>query len=76
MRAKSSAKVKQAMDLMKVLQLRQECRERIDKDGFIEKMIFWIDDEQYPAPAGPIPQSVIDKEEAAATPTDLTQFVQ
>lgn len=49
---KSSAKVKQVNDLMTLLHIRVEARERITDQGFIEKLVFWIDDEKYPqAPA-------------------------
>lgn len=47
-RARSVEKVKQVTDLMKLLHLRQECKERVDRDGFIEKQIVFVDDEQYP----------------------------
>jgi len=50
MRAKSAEKVKQVMDLMTSLNLKVEARERIDEGGFIEKLVFWIDNEKYPSP--------------------------
>ncbi len=53
MRTRSSEKVRQVTDLMKVLSLRIEARERVNEQGFIEKLVFWIDDEAY-APAEPI----------------------
>ncbi len=49
--ARSGEKVKQVTDLMALLHLRVEAKERIDQHGFLEKTIFWIDDEKYPAPA-------------------------
>ncbi len=50
MRERSAAKVKQVVDLMHSLQLRQEARERLNpQTGFIEKLVFWIDDEKYEA---------------------------
>jgi hypothetical protein len=51
MQASSAAKVKQILELMQSLHVRSEARERISQDGFIEKTVFWIDDEQYPSPA-------------------------
>ncbi len=63
MQARSSAKVKQVTDLMKILYLTHEVRERVDpQTGFIEKMVYWIDSEKYPAAA---PASSTGKEEAA-----------
>lgn len=55
-RTKSAAKVKQVMELMKVLHLRVEAKERISPEGFVEKIVFWVDDENYQldqAPAAP-----------------------
>lgn len=53
MRDRSKAKVKQVMDLANELHLKVEARERIDEQGFIEKVVFWTDTEKYPsAPAG------------------------
>lgn len=49
MQAKSADKVKQIMSLMGVLHLRVEARERITEQGFIEKLVFWIDEEKYPS---------------------------
>jgi hypothetical protein len=48
MRAKSAQKVKQVMELMKVLHLRVDARQRVSPDGFIEGTVFWIDEEKYP----------------------------
>ena len=49
MRAKSSEKVQQVLSLMKVLNITVEARERVNDQGFIEKVVFWIDGENYPA---------------------------
>lgn len=51
MRNSSAAKLRQVTELMKVLHMRVEARERVTENGFIEKVVFWIDDEQYPQPA-------------------------
>lgn len=52
MRSSSAAKVKQIIELMNSLHVRNEVRERLDMNtGFIERFVFWIDDEQYPSPA-------------------------
>jgi hypothetical protein len=48
MRAASAAKVKQVMDLMKLLHLEVEARQKINQQGFIEQVIFWVDNEKYP----------------------------
>lgn len=54
MQARSKEKVKQMMDLAKVLNLKIEARQRISQEGFIEHVVFWIDEEKYPAmPATP-----------------------
>lgn len=50
MKKRSSEKVKQVMSLMKTLHLRTEARDRIGEGGFMEKVVFWIDDENYPQP--------------------------
>ncbi len=47
MRERSASKVKQVMEMMKILHLRVEARERITDQGFVEKLVFWIDDEKY-----------------------------
>lgn len=56
MRARSGEKVKQVTSLMEMLHLKVEARERIDEMGFIQKTVFWIDDEKYPA-AEPVPEA-------------------
>lgn len=56
MRAQSSKKVSQIMELMQVLHLRVEARQRINEQGFIENTLFWIDEEKYPEPAQ-VPQA-------------------
>lgn len=57
MRERSADKVKQIVELMKVLHLRVEARERVSEQGFIERIVFWIDDEKYVAPIEPVPGS-------------------
>lgn len=55
MQENSTKKAQQVMDLMKTLHIRIEAKEKLDpKTGFIEKLIFWIDDEKYPTPT-PVP---------------------
>lgn len=73
MQEKSSMKVKQVMDMMALLNLRVEARQRVDRQGFIEMLTFWIDDEKYPAADGPIPQSVIDKEMESTMPVGVSE---
>lgn len=50
MRARSSDKVKQILEMMKILNLRVEGKQRINEQGFLEMSVFWIDDEKYPSP--------------------------
>lgn len=58
MQENSAKKVQQVLDLMKSLYLKVEPRQRISQEGFLENMVFWIDDEKYPAaePASPAGQ--------------------
>ncbi len=57
MQDRSGHKLKQVMDLATVLHLRVEAKQRINEQGFIENVVFWHDDEKYPAapeaPAAP-----------------------
>ncbi len=62
MREQSTVKVKQVLDLMKVLNLRIEARERLSQDGFIEKLVFWIDDEKYVPAAEAVGPATEEKE--------------
>jgi len=56
MQENSAKKVQQVIDLMKVLHIRVEVKEKLDmKTGFIEKLVFWIDDENYPTEQVPAP---------------------
>jgi len=50
MKQRSGEKVKQVMDLVTALNLQLEARERINDGGFIENVIFWIDNEKYSQP--------------------------
>lgn len=55
MRARSKEKVKMITDLARTLHIKIECREKITEEGFIEKVIFFVDNEKYPeAPAAPL----------------------
>ena len=36
------------MSLMKTLNIQAEAREHINREGFIEKVVFWVDSENYP----------------------------
>lgn len=50
MRKSSSDKIQQVLNLMKILHVRIEAKDKVDlKTGMIDKAIFWIDDENYPA---------------------------
>lgn len=50
MRKSSSDKIQQVLNLMKVLHVRVEAKDKVDlQTGMIDKAIFWIDDENYPA---------------------------
>ena len=48
MQQRSQEKVNQIQNLMAGLQVRAEAREHVTREGFIEKVVFWIDEEQYP----------------------------
>lgn len=48
-RAKSGVKLKQITDLMALLHVRVEAKQRIDDNGIIENIVFWSDHEQYPS---------------------------
>lgn len=50
MQQRSSEKVKQVMALMSVLHIRVEPRQKVVSGGFLENVLFWIDDEKYPEP--------------------------
>lgn len=71
MQARSQQKVKQVFDLMKLLHLKVEARERITEQGFIERIVFWVDDEQYPS-ATPEPAGEKAQEETAETTKEET----
>lgn len=47
MQQRSAEKVQQVMDLIKSLNLQVEARERVNERGFIERIVFWIDEEKY-----------------------------
>lgn len=52
MQQNSAKKVQQVLDLMSTLHIRVEAKQKIDnRSGFLENMIMWHDDENYPAPA-------------------------
>lgn len=54
MRESSQKKFKQITELMDLLQVTLMPREKITQDGFIEKVVIFTDNEQYPvAPAEP-----------------------
>jgi Na+-transporting NADH:ubiquinone oxidoreductase subunit NqrC len=47
--ARSREKVKQVLDLARVLHLSPEAKQQINtENGFIEMKVFWIDSEKYP----------------------------
>lgn len=70
-----AAKVKQVVDLARILHLKMEARQKIDNDGFIQLVIIFADEERYPAPvivpAGPIPSGEV-KVEVEPVPTGET----
>lgn len=74
MRARSSEKVKQVLDLMKLLSIKVEARERMSEGGFIEKIVFYIDEEKYSeaapaAPTGEAQEAPAKVEEIASGPS-------
>lgn len=54
MRASSQRKHKQVHDLLLLLQCRFEAKDKVNPDGFIEKVIVFIDEEKYPQEATPV----------------------
>jgi len=49
MQERSQKKVNQIHDFMETLQVRAEAREHVSREGFITKVVYWIDEEKYPA---------------------------
>lgn len=78
MQARSSEKVKQIMGLMTSLHLRVEARERISQEGFIEKTIFWIDDENYPsaAPTGATAEAPVQEKAAPVAQEEVAEMTE
>lgn len=68
--ASSQAKLKQITDLMALLKMTVEPRERINEQGFIEKTIYWIDHEKYeqhpPEPVKSVPSEEIPEADSEA----------
>lgn len=48
MQKRSGEKVGQIMELMKLLNMSVDARQRVSREGFIENVIFWSDNEKYP----------------------------
>ncbi len=75
MQARSAEKVKQVMDLMKMLHLKLEAKVRVNQQGFVEPTVFWTDDEKYPEAAPAIeeaPQAEA-APEAPAAPAEVAE---
>ena len=71
MQAKSSEKVQQVLSLLKVLNLTLEGHQRVNKQGIIENVVSWIDNEKYPAAPEPEPEvvdAVVEPPAPAETP--------
>ena len=76
MMARSREKVQKISELMNLLQVRVEARQHVNmQTGFIEMMVFWTDDEKYPAapvetraPEGDQPAQEEPKAEEAGNP--------
>jgi len=69
MKEQSSKKIKQIMDLMQVLHVKIEARQRISSQGFIESVVFWTDDEAYPQPESvPQEEAVTESDHVETTP--------
>lgn len=75
MQARSREKVKQVMDLMKLLQITVEPRERVTREGWIERTLFWSDNEKYPQ--APVeergPEGAEPAQESAEAPEEGTE---
>lgn len=70
MKERSAEKMKQVLELMKILHIRVEAKQVLTQNGFLENTVYWIDDEKYPAePVVEIPpavESAIEKMNEAA----------
>ena len=65
MHPKTKEKISQVMNLMKVLDLSIEAKQKINNDGIIENVIYLIDHEKYPEPEkGPAPDSPVEGNKA------------
>lgn len=77
MQARSAEKVKEVMKLMELLHVRVEVRKRMDEGGFITDMVFWIDEEKYPAKMPASPESTgtgeVEKAQQTAPEADVAQ---
>ena len=71
MHPKTQEKIKQVFALMKVLSLSVEGKQKINNDGIIENIIYFVDHEEHPEPEkGPAPDSLV--EENKAQPEETT----
>lgn len=50
MQASSQRKFKQITELLKLLQVHIEPKEKLSREGYLEKCIVFVDDEKYPPP--------------------------
>lgn len=49
MQKRSAEKVQQVLNLMKMLHITVEARQRVNPEGgFLENIVFWMDNEAYP----------------------------
>lgn len=66
MKASSERKLQEVLDFMKERHVRVEAKQKMNlRTGFIENVIFWSDDENYPAPAPVDPVQEVPLEQPA-----------
>lgn len=67
MRASSQKKFQQVTELMDLLKVSFTAKDKVTKDGFIERVIVFTDDEKYPTVPPPEPEPVTENEDAPKT---------
>lgn len=48
MQTRSREKVDKIISMMKLMHVRIEAKQHITQQGFIENVVYWVDDEKYP----------------------------
>lgn len=58
LREHSAAKLKQVFDLLQTLHLVPQAKQRAGKDGFVETVVVWRDDEKYDVAPGTVADTI------------------